>query len=79
MALSYMAIPAVLLTPISRLLMVDLPRLRVTAPERVRPAFRADHAARRRRVGCPGAPVRGDRLAGDPAALRPGVRVAPRR
>ncbi len=38
-ALSYMAIPAVLLTPISRLLMVDLPRLRVTAPERVRPAF----------------------------------------
>ena len=39
MALSYMAIPAVLLTPISRLLMVDLPRLRVTAPERVRPAF----------------------------------------
>ena len=31
-ALSYMAIPAVLLTPISRLLMVDLPRLRVTAP-----------------------------------------------
>lgn len=39
-ALSYMAIPAVLLTPISRLLMVDLPRLRVTAPERVRPSFR---------------------------------------
>ena len=38
-AMSYMAIPAVLLTPISRLLMVDLPRLRVTAPERVRPAF----------------------------------------
>jgi O-antigen/teichoic acid export membrane protein len=38
-ALSYMAIPAVLLTPVSRLLMVDLPRLRVTAPERVRPAF----------------------------------------
>lgn len=38
-AFSYMAIPAVLLTPISRLLMVDLPRLRVTAPERVRPAF----------------------------------------
>jgi O-antigen/teichoic acid export membrane protein len=38
-ALSYMAIPAVLLTPISRLLMVDLPRLRVTAPEQVRPAF----------------------------------------
>jgi O-antigen/teichoic acid export membrane protein len=38
-ALSYMAIPAVLLTPISRLLMVDLPRLRVTDPERVRPAF----------------------------------------
>ena len=38
-ALSYMAIPAVLLTPISRLLMVDLPRLRMTAPERVRPAF----------------------------------------
>src|SRR5215213_10837950 len=38
-ALSYMAIPAVLLTPISRLLMVDLPRLRVTAPELVRPAF----------------------------------------
>jgi len=38
-ALSFMAIPAVLLTPISRLLMVDLPRLRVTAPERVRPAF----------------------------------------
>ncbi len=38
-ALSYMAIPAVLLTPISRLLMVDLPRLRVTNPERVRPAF----------------------------------------
>src|SRR6185503_13475839 len=38
-ALSYMAIPAVLLTPISRLLMVDLPRLRVTAPSRVRLAF----------------------------------------
>jgi O-antigen/teichoic acid export membrane protein len=38
-ALSYMAIPAVLLTPVSRLLMVDLPRLRVTAPERVRPSF----------------------------------------
>jgi O-antigen/teichoic acid export membrane protein len=38
-ALSYMAIPAVLLTPISRLLMVDLPRLRVTCPEAVRPAF----------------------------------------
>jgi O-antigen/teichoic acid export membrane protein len=38
-ALSYMAIPAVLLTPISRLLMVDLPRLRVTAPGQVRPAF----------------------------------------
>ncbi|MCC6173796.1 MAG: oligosaccharide flippase family protein [Chloroflexi bacterium] len=38
-ALSYMAIPAVLLTPISRLLMVDLPRLRVTSPERVRPVF----------------------------------------
>jgi O-antigen/teichoic acid export membrane protein len=38
-ALSYMAIPAVLLTPISRLLMVDLPRLRVTEPARVRPAF----------------------------------------
>ena len=33
-ALSYMAIPAVLLTPISRLLMVDIPRLRVSAPER---------------------------------------------
>jgi O-antigen/teichoic acid export membrane protein len=39
-ALSYMAIPAVLLSPISRLLMVDLPRLRMTSPERVRPAFR---------------------------------------
>jgi O-antigen/teichoic acid export membrane protein len=39
-ALSYMAIPAVLLTPISRLLMVDLPRLHVSAPERVRPSFR---------------------------------------
>jgi O-antigen/teichoic acid export membrane protein len=38
-ALSYMAIPAVLLTPISRLLMVDLPRLRVTAPDQVRPSF----------------------------------------
>lgn len=38
-ALSYMAIPAVLLTPISRLLMVDLPRLRMTEPDRVRPAF----------------------------------------
>jgi O-antigen/teichoic acid export membrane protein len=38
-ALSYMAIPAVLLTPISRLLMVDIPRLRVTAPDRVRPSF----------------------------------------
>ena len=38
-ALSYMAIPAVLLTPISRLLMVDIPRLRASAPERVRPAF----------------------------------------
>ena len=38
-ALSYMVIPSVLLTPISRLLMVDIPRLRVTAPERVRPAF----------------------------------------
>lgn len=38
-ALSYMAIPAVLLTPISRLLMVDLPRLRVTDPARVRSAF----------------------------------------
>jgi O-antigen/teichoic acid export membrane protein len=38
-ALSYMAIPAVLLTPISRLLMVDLPRMRITAPDGVRPAF----------------------------------------
>jgi O-antigen/teichoic acid export membrane protein len=38
-ALSYMAIPAVLLTPISRLLMVDIPRLRVTSPDRVRPEF----------------------------------------
>ena len=39
-AMSYMAIPAVLLTPISRLLMVDLPRRRVTNPADVRPAFR---------------------------------------
>ena len=38
-ALSYMAIPAVLLSPISRLLMVDLPELRVSAPERVRRSF----------------------------------------
>jgi len=38
-ALSYMAIPAVLLSPISRLLMVDLPELRVSAPERVRGSF----------------------------------------
>jgi O-antigen/teichoic acid export membrane protein len=38
-ALSYMVIPAVLLTPVSRLLMVDIPRLRVTEPARVRPAF----------------------------------------
>jgi O-antigen/teichoic acid export membrane protein len=38
-ALSYMAIPAVLLTPISRLLMVDLPRLRMTSPGQVRSAF----------------------------------------
>jgi O-antigen/teichoic acid export membrane protein len=38
-ALSYMAIPAVLLTPISRLLMVDLPRLRLQSPKRVRPLF----------------------------------------
>ncbi len=38
-AISYMAIPAVLLAPVSRLLMVDLPRLQATAPERVRPLF----------------------------------------
>ena len=38
-ALSYMAVPAVLLSPISRLLMVDLPQLRVASPERVRPFF----------------------------------------
>ena len=38
-ALSYMAIPAILLSPISRLLMVDLPELRVSAPERVRRSF----------------------------------------
>ncbi|MDP8921708.1 MAG: oligosaccharide flippase family protein [Chloroflexota bacterium] len=38
-ALSYMAIPAVLLSPISRLLMVDLPALRLSAPERVRRSF----------------------------------------
>jgi O-antigen/teichoic acid export membrane protein len=38
-AISYMAIPAVLLSPISRLLMVDLPKLRVEAPERVRAFF----------------------------------------
>ncbi len=38
-ALSYMAIPAVLLSPVSRLLMVDLPQLRVSSPERVRPFF----------------------------------------
>ncbi|MGE3273241.1 MAG: oligosaccharide flippase family protein [Chloroflexota bacterium] len=38
-ALSYMVIPSVLLTPISRLLMVDIPRLRASSPERVRPAF----------------------------------------
>ncbi|MCC7369818.1 MAG: oligosaccharide flippase family protein [Chloroflexi bacterium] len=38
-ALSYMVIPSVLLTPISRLLMVDIPRLRASQPERVRPAF----------------------------------------
>ena len=38
-AAAYMAIPAVLLSPISRLLMVDLPGLRVRAPDRVRPFF----------------------------------------
>jgi O-antigen/teichoic acid export membrane protein len=38
-AMSYMVIPSVLLTPVSRLLMVDLPQLRVTAPERVRSEF----------------------------------------
>jgi O-antigen/teichoic acid export membrane protein len=38
-AISYMAIPAVLLAPASRLLMVDLPRIRATSPERVRPFF----------------------------------------
>lgn len=38
-ALSYMAIPAVLLSPISRLLMVDLPQLRVESPRRVRAFF----------------------------------------
>lgn len=38
-ALTYMAIPAVLLSPVSRLLMVDVPRLRVSAPEQVRPFF----------------------------------------
>jgi O-antigen/teichoic acid export membrane protein len=38
-AFSYMAIPAVLLSPISRLLMVDLPKLRVEAPERLRAFF----------------------------------------
>ncbi|MBA2447602.1 MAG: oligosaccharide flippase family protein [Chloroflexi bacterium] len=38
-ALSYMAIPAVLLSPISRLLMVDLPQLRVESPRQVRAFF----------------------------------------
>ena len=38
-AAGYMAIPAVLLTPVSRLLMVDLPQLRVKSPERVRAFF----------------------------------------
>ncbi|MFN8522562.1 MAG: oligosaccharide flippase family protein [Chloroflexota bacterium] len=37
--MAYMAIPAVALSPISRLLMVDIPRLRVEAPDRVRSAF----------------------------------------
>jgi O-antigen/teichoic acid export membrane protein len=34
-----MAIPAVLLAPVSRLLMVDLPRLHAVAPDRVRDFF----------------------------------------
>jgi len=38
-ALSYMAIPVILLSPISRLLMVDLPALRMAQPERVRASF----------------------------------------
>lgn len=38
-AISYMAIPAVLLSPVSRLLMVDLPRLRVESPAAVRSFF----------------------------------------
>lgn len=38
-AISYMAIPAVLLGPVSRLLMVDLPRFRVASPDRVRSFF----------------------------------------
>jgi O-antigen/teichoic acid export membrane protein len=38
-AVSYMAIPAVLLSPVSRLLMVDLPQLRATDPARVRRFF----------------------------------------
>ncbi len=38
-AIGYMAIPAVLLSPISRLLMVDLPQLRVKAPDQVRAFF----------------------------------------
>jgi O-antigen/teichoic acid export membrane protein len=38
-AIGYMAIPAVLLAPVSRMLMVDLPRLRAAAPARVRPFF----------------------------------------
>jgi O-antigen/teichoic acid export membrane protein len=38
-ALSYIAIPALLLAPISRLLMVKLPELHVQAPERLRSFF----------------------------------------
>ena len=38
-ALSYMAIPAVLLSPISRLMMVDVPALRARAADEVRPFF----------------------------------------
>lgn len=38
-AVAYMAIPAVLLAPVSRLLMVDIPRLRSTDPAAVRPFF----------------------------------------